>query len=40
MVIYNLYVELKVFSKEEISILNKCKNFPQNKLGYISIFFI
>jgi hypothetical protein len=39
-VINNHYVDLKVRSKEEISILNKRKIFPQNKLGYKCTFFM
>jgi hypothetical protein len=39
-VINNHYVDLKVCSKEEITILNKCKICPQNKLGYECTFFI
>jgi hypothetical protein len=39
-VINNHYLDLKVYNKEEISILNKCKIYPQNKLGYECTFFI
>jgi hypothetical protein len=38
--INNPYLDLKVYSKEEISILNKYKICPQNKLGYEFKFFM
>jgi hypothetical protein len=39
-VIDNNYMDHKVYRKEEISIINKCKICPQNKLSYECTFFI
>jgi hypothetical protein len=39
-VIKKHYVDLKVCSKEEISILYNYKILPQNKLGYECTFFM
>ncbi len=39
-IINNHYVDLKVCIKDEISILNMLKIYPQNKLGYECAFYM